>query len=66
MSRNRLREVLDEPCLLVNVLQVLYNELMRGQGLRLSGAIQETSLPSPFWLTENTIMNIITSTQGGA
>ena len=33
VSRNRLRGVLDELCLLVNVLQVLYNDLIRGQGL---------------------------------
>ena len=31
VSRNILR-VLDEPHLLINVLQVLYNELKRGQG----------------------------------
>ena len=33
VSRSRLSGVLDEPCLLVNVLQVLYDELKRGQGL---------------------------------
>ena len=33
VSRNKLRGVLYESCLLVNVLQVLYNEVKRGQGL---------------------------------
>ena len=54
------------------ILQVLYNELKRGQGLvqflRLSGAM-ETSLPNPFLVIlldrEYYYDNIITSTQGG-